>query len=387
VSTTEAARKQNADVLLAELRRRRSAKWSVYPPDVLPAWVAEMDFELAPPVKAALREAIERDDVGYAGGAYDGLKEAFAGFAQRRLGWPVDVEQVTLVPDVIVGIAEILRVVTEPGGGVVVNPPVYPPFFSTIAEVGRRVVEVPLDGAGALDLEGLERALAAGARAYVLCNPHNPTGRVATRAELVEIAELAARYDAWVLADEIHAPLVEPGVECVPFLTVSDAAADRSFAFSAASKAFNLPGLKAGLVVTASDGARAQAARMPFDLHYRAGLLGVLAGEAAFAHGDDWLDETLAVLRANRRLLGDLLAEQIPEARLTEAQATFLAWIDCRRLGLGDDPAAAFLQRGRVALSRGLDFGAPGAGHVRLNIGTPPVLVEEAVLRMAASLP
>jgi cystathionine beta-lyase len=172
----------------------------------------------------------------------------------------------------------------------------------------------------------------------------------------------------------------------VPFLTVSAAAAERGIAFSSASKAFNLAGLKAGLAVTASDTAGAQTARLPAELHYRAGLLGVLAAEAAFRDGDDSLDDVLRMLDDNRRLLGDLLDEHLPDVRYTPPEASFLAWLDCSALELGDDPAQVFLERGRVALSRGLDFGAEGAGHARLNIGTSPTLLAEAVRRMAAAL-
>jgi cystathionine beta-lyase len=160
------------------LLARGSAKYSTYPADVLPAWVAEMDFDLAPPVKAALRTAIENDDAGYLGARHDGLLEAFAAFAARRLGWKVDPSQVVACTDVMVGVEELLAVVTSPGDGVIVNPPVYPPYYADIAHAGRTVVRVPLDSEGALDLDGIDRAFAAGARALLLCNPHNPTGRV-----------------------------------------------------------------------------------------------------------------------------------------------------------------------------------------------------------------
>src|SRR6266536_5282159 len=200
-------------ISLEALRRRQSAKWRAYPDDVLPAWVAEMDFALAAPVKQALLATVGLDDCGYAW-RDPRLGEAFAGFAQRRWSWRVDPGRVGLVPDVMMGIAEVLGVLTEPGDGVVVNTPVYPPFFSTIAQVGRRVVEAPLargQGGFELDLDVVERALAACARAWLLCNPHNPTGRVLGRGELEAAVELAARHGAVVVADEIHAPLTLPG--------------------------------------------------------------------------------------------------------------------------------------------------------------------------------
>jgi cystathionine beta-lyase len=280
----------------------------------------------------------------------------------------------------MVGVEECLQVLTDPGAGVVIAPPVYPPFFADIRHAGREVVEAPLAG-GALDVAAIERAFEAGAQALLLCNPHNPLGRVWTRGELGAVADLAAEHGAWVISDEIHGPLALDGAY-TPFLEVSD----RAVALTSASKAFNLAGLKLGLIVTAGGEARDRVAKLPLDLHWRSGYLGAIAAEAAFRDGDEWLDGVLATLDDNRRLLGELLASQLPDVRYEPPQASFLAWLDCRALGLGDDPAAAFLERGRVALSRGLDFGAQGAGYARLNLGTEPELVEEAVTRMAAAL-
>jgi cysteine-S-conjugate beta-lyase len=352
------------------LLARGSDKWTAYPPDVLPAWVAEMDFALAPPVKAVLLDAVERDDLGYVGRT-EGMLDAFAGFAARRLGWHVDVAQVALVTDVMVGIQELVRELTEPGDAVILNTPAYPPYFR---ELRRPLVEVPLLDDGALDIEGIDAAFAAGARAMVLCNPHNPTGRVAPRSELEALAGVADAHRAWVIADEIHAPLTFPGETFVPWLTV----APHGVALTSASKAFNLTALKLGLIIGEP------VERLSDDLRDHAGYLGVLAAEAAFRDGDQWLDETLAVLRENHARLPSLLPDGIVVP--VPAQASFLTWLDCRGAGLGDDPAAAFLERGRVALYSGLHFGAPGAGYARLNVGTTPELLEEAVRRLAAAL-
>jgi len=363
---------------LTILRRRRSSKWVEHPPDVLPAFVAEMDVALAPPVRAALHEAIELGDLGYAEPA--GLFEAFAGFAQRRLGWAPRSDRLRLVPDVMAGIVEALRVLTEPGDGVVITPPVYPPFFDGIPEAGRRVVEVPLAD-GELDLDGLDRAFSDGARAFLLCNPHNPTGRVPERARLEAVAELAERRGALVLSDEIHAPLTLPGARHTSFGALGDR---RCVVLSSASKAFNLAGLKCALAVAGSDDVARQLDRLPPELRFRAGILGVTGSQAAFEHGDAWLDELLAALDLNRRRLAELLREHLPAVGYRPPEASYLAWLDCRALGRGDDPAAAFLERGRVALAAGHEFGAPGRGFARLNIGTSEELLAEAVVRMAA---
>jgi cystathionine beta-lyase len=339
-----------------------------------------MDFPLAAEVAAALHAAIDRHDLGYSPPRVEALSAAFAGFARRRLGWDVDREQVTLAPDVMAGLIELCRVLVPPGGRVAYAVPAYPPFIFELPQAGVELVPVPLG-----DLAALEAALAGGVRALVLSSPHNPTGRVPERGVLERIAELCAAHEAWVLADEIHAPLVLDGATHTPWLEVSDAAREWGIALTSASKAFNLAGLKAAVIVSASDRARDAVRRLP-PLSDRAGLLGVIAGEAAFAHGDRWLDAVLAQLSANRALLGERLRAELPAIAWSPPQATYLAWLDCRALGLGDDPARAFLERGRVALSRGLNYGDAGAGFVRLNFGTSPEHVAEIIRRMAAAV-
>jgi len=369
---------------LATLAARRSDKWQ-QPPGVIASTIAEMDFALAPPVAEALHRAVDRHDLGYAPAVPRGLSDAFAEFAARRLDWRVDPEQVTLVPDVMVGLIELSRVLAGPGGAVAFATPGYPPFFRDLPQAGLEIRTLPLGGDGALDLAALDAALAGGVRVLILASPHNPTGRVLPRDELERIAETCAARDAWVLADEIHAPLLLGGARHTSWLEVSEAARERGIALTSASKAFNVAGLKTALVVTASAGARAAVARLP-PLSDRCGLLGVVAAEAAFADGDAWLDAVLDQLASNRALLGERLAAELHGVAWTPPEATYLAWLDCRRLALGDEPGAAFLERGRVALSRGLDYGRPGAGFVRLNFGTSPELVRETVRRMAAAL-
>jgi cystathionine beta-lyase len=369
---------------LERLRLRRSAKWARYPADVLPAWVAEMDFPLAEPVRVALAEAVELDDTGYAWPEAIGLGEAFAEFAWRRLRWEVDPVRVSPANDVVGALTAVLRELTEPGEAVVVNTPVYHPFFSIVEEVGCELVEAPLRE-GELDPEGIAAAFAAGARALILCSPHNPSGGVPSREQLTAIAEAAAEHGAWVLADEIHAPLTLPGAEHVPYLAVSAKAAERGIAFSSASKTFNLAGLHCAQIVTASDAAAAVVEALPFGATH-CGHLGAIASVAAFRDGGGWLDAVLAVLDHNRRLLGELLAEQLPEVGCTPPRAGYLAWLDLRAFDLGDDPSEPLLERGRVALNPGPAFGPPGTGFARLNIGTSPALVEEAVSRIASAV-
>jgi cystathionine beta-lyase len=370
------------ELSLERLRRRRSAKWSRYPGDVLPAWVAEMDFPLAAPVKRALLEAIEADDCGYPDPAE--LGESFAEFALRRHGWEVEPAAVSPSPDVVGALTAVLKEVASPGERVILNTPVYHPFFAVIEEAGCELAEAPLAGTE-LDVEGIDRAFAAGARALILCSPHNPTGSVPSRAALEAVAASAARHGAWVLADEIHASLTLPGYAHVPFLTVSDAARRCGVAFWSASKAFNLAGLRCAEIVTASEEAAAAIERLPVSATH-CGHLGAIGSVAAFREGDGWLDAVLAVLDHNRALLGQLLAERIPEVGYEQPRAGYLAWLDFRQLGLGPDPADPILERGRLALSPGPQFGPQGGGFARLNLGTSPALVEEAVARICRAV-
>ena len=370
----------------AELAMRKSHKWRTYPPDVLPAFVAEMDFTVAEPIAQAVRDALAIGDTGYPDKGE--LGEAFASFAADRLGWTLNPDWVFAVPDVMTGIAEVLTAITPHGSGVVICPPVYGPFFFRLGFLGRRVVEAPLrrraDGCYDLDLDALDQALASpGVSAFLLCSPHNPMGRIWSRAELQAIADLVARHGVQLLVDEIHAPLTLPGARFVPFATVDHEMAGRAYIFSSASKGWNIAGLKCGVAV----GGSAAAADL---LHERwdallASHLGVLASVAAFNGARDWLDAVVAQIDRNRVLLGELLQDQLPEVGYVPGSASFLAWLDCRDLHLAD-PAAVFLERGRVALSPGTFFGSPGTGFARLNIGTSPDLLTEAVERMAVAV-
>jgi len=372
---------------LETLRQRTSMKWRTYPPDVLPAFVAEMDFDLAAPIVEAVGAALAIGDCGY--GHKGRLGEAFAAFAGKRLRWPADPARVYAIPDVMTGVAEVVQAVTPPGSGVVINPPVYPPFFYRLRFAERRVVEAPLrrgdGGRYDLDLDALEAALAAeDVRAYLLCSPHNPAGRVWSRDQLMAVADLCQRHAAVLLIDEIHAPLALAGAEHVPFLSLDHEMTERAVAFTSASKAWNIPGLKCGVAIAGSPDLAAV-----LDERWEAllaGQVGVLASIAAFEQSLPWLDALLAQLHENRTLLARLLADHLPAVAYVPPEASFLAWLDGRALGLGDDPAAAFIKRGRVALSPGPGFGPQGNGFVRLNIGTSPELITEAVRRMAAAI-
>jgi cysteine-S-conjugate beta-lyase len=368
------------------LRERRSEKWALYEPDVLSLTIAEMDFAIATPIRDALVATIGRSDLGYAVPAPRALSAALVAFAQRRLSWSIDPEQVVVVPDVMLGLVELCRMLAAPGEAVGFATPAYPPFFRELAIAGLRLVEVPLRSDGAIDLDALDAALSDGLRAFVLANPHNPTGRVLPRSELEAVAERCAAHETWVLADEIHAPLVLPGATHVPWLEVSDAARRFGVSLTSASKAFNLAALKTAFIVTAGDQARSLVTRIG-PQHDHASLLGEIAAEIAFRDGDDWLDAVISQLERNRAQLQTDLAAQLPQIHWHPPQATYLAWLDCTALNLGPDPAEVFLKRGRVALGAGVNYGSTCAGHVRLNFATSPAHLADAVARMRATLP
>jgi cysteine-S-conjugate beta-lyase len=369
---------------LDELRARHSLKWRAHGPDVLPVWVAEMDATPAPGVVAELERIARTGDTGYAWGT--DYPRALRAFAADRWGWDIEVARTVLLPDVMRGSAELLRLVTEPGAAVVVNPPVYPPFFAFIRHIGRRVVHAPLGDDGRLDLAVLDAAFgdatAQGTRgaAYLLCSPHNPTGTVHTEDELRGVARLATTHGVRIVADEVHAPLTLPGATFVPLLALPEAQA--AFAVHSASKGWNLAGAKAAVGI-AGDDAGDDLDRLLPEVTHGASHLGVRTHTAALTEDGPWLDAVVAAIAARRRLLADLLGEHLPEVAYRPGDATFLAWLDCRRLGLGDDPAAVFLERGRVACTPGVDFGPGGHGHVRLNLATSAAILREAVARLA----
>jgi cystathionine beta-lyase len=370
-----------------QLRQRSSTKWRSYPPEVLPLFVAETDYELAPAITEILTRAVRLGDTGYTP-PEPGIREAFVGFAQRRFGWTVDPSRVHWTGDVMMGVVEILRRVIAPGDRVVVMTPVYPPFFDTVEEAGGVVERVPLartESGWRIDLRGVEAALAGGATAVLLCNPHNPTGTAHTHADLAALAELAARFDATVVSDEIHGPLAHAGHAFTPFLNVSATAAEVGYAVTSASKTFNLAGLKCAVMVAGGPAQEEVLRSFPAEVEWRTGLFGALANVAAYApESDAWLDSLLAALGENRALLADLLAQHLPRARFLPPDAGFLAWVDVSAYEWGDNPAPTLRREAKVALHHGPLFGEEGIGHVRINFGCSPDVLREAVERMGA---
>lgn len=363
---------------------RSSLKWTRYPADVLPLFVAEMYFPVSERVQDAIVERVRASDLGYIDSAGP-LAGVFTEFARARWGWTLDVSAVRVATDVSVGIVETLRYAVESHSEVVVTSPVYPPFFELVEEAGHRWVDVPMVervGGWELDLDGIERALRAGARAVLLCNPHNPLGVVHPRETLERLAALAATYDAIVISDEVHGPLTYAGTEFVPFLSV--AKGTRAVCVTSASKAWNLAGTKCALVIATDQRARAAVDRFPIEVANRASILGLHANIAAY-QDLEWLDATIAKIMRNDALLADLLRRRLPLVHYRRPKAGYLGWLDFRDLGLGLDPAERILQEARVALNSGPTFGTAGRGHARINLACQPSVLEEAIDRMAAA--
>ncbi len=389
--TTTAAPPPGADLLRDltddEARRALPAKWGMAAPDVLPAWVAEMDFALAAPILEALQEAVAAGMTGYPRFERGGdLGEAYAGFAARHFAQTVDPEQVLPVVDVTAGVRLAIDVLSEPGP-LVMPLPAYHPQLDLASVTGRARVDLVVDPDAAraeLDLDRLDRHFAEGARTLLLTQPHNPWGRVFTRSELEGVRDVVVRHRARVVSDEIHAPLVLPGAEHVSYLAI-EGTADHAVVVTAASKAFNTPGLRCAQIVTADPATRDRLGRVPFLRNDSWSPLGVVGAVAAYTRGDPWLGALLDRLAAQRTLLGTLLAEQLPAARMRPLEGTYLAWLDLRGYG-HDDPAARILERGRAWVSPGHDFQPGLPGHVRLNIATSPDRLTEVIRRMAAAL-
>jgi len=374
---------------LPELDRLRSltcAKWNWFDADVLPAWVADMDLPPAPIAVDAVRALTERGDFGYNFSAHGCLPDAYAAWETRHHGWTPDPARTRLFCDVLQAVDVALWLNTKPGDGVVIFTPVYPPFFPAITGGGRRVIDCPLRPDGwRLDAQALRDAIDQRTTAILMCNPHNPTGRAFTPDELTAVAEVAAERDLMVISDEIWADLVFAPAKHIPFASLSDDAAARTVTISAASKAFNLAGLRCAVAHIGSDELFAAFEALPRHLLGGPSSPGAAATLAAWTDGEAWLDETRGYLMAMRDRALARLAAEIPEVRVVSPEATYLMWLDFTALGLGDDPAAWLLEHARVGLSAGPDFGPHGAGFARLNFATTQGILDELIDRIVGA--
>ncbi len=379
---------------LAQLLTHHSEKWRGFDRDVLPLPVAEMDFPISEPIKKTLLDMVSKSDLGYLGLVPE-LPAGFAKFASERWGWDVDTSQVRVAADVGVAVVEVLRVFTKPGDTILINSPVYQNFYNWMNETHLEKIDVPFTRTGdesfdknpwELDWDAVEKVYASGLKVHLMCSPHNPLGRVYSRDELTRVAEMAKKYGVLVISDEIHAPLTYKGSEFIPFLSLNETAREVGLAVTAASKGWNIAGLKCAIIVSQNDAINEQLKKLPIAVHFRASILGAFASASAFADSGIWLDSVIKQLDQNRLMIKELLTAKLPSVRYHIPQNSYLAWLDLEALNLGENPADTLLAKGRVAFNPGHTYGAQCSQYVRLNFATSPAIISEAINRIVRTV-
>ena len=374
---------------LIDRRGTHSDKWQKYGPDVLPLWIADMDFQSPEPVIRALRERVEHGVFGYLAFEQPEFHELFADRLLKRYNWRVSPDAVVLIPGVIPGFNVAGRVLAAPGDGLILQTPVYPPILRAASSIGLTREEAPLarrpDGSYAPDLDAFAAAIRERTRFFLLCNPHNPVGRVFSRDELTRLAEVCLRRDLAIVADEIHCELTLDGQRHTPIASLAPEISERTITLMAPSKTFNLAGLKCSVAIIPNAALREKFVAGRVDLVQTVNVLGYAAAFAAYRDGQPWLDELLRYLEANRDFVVEYVRARLPGVAVAPPEATYLAWLDCRNAGpAAPDPFTFFLEKARVALSDGALFGA--GGFVRLNFGCPRSILTEALDRMSRAL-
>lgn len=374
------------------MRARRGIKWHKFPDDVLPAWVADMDFSVPEPVQRAIRRVVEQQDYGYPWRApEDSLEVAFANRMRQRFGWDIGPERTLPVADLVQAVVAGIVAFSEPGDGVVLQTPIYPPFLAAIDGTKRCRVVNPLVDDGTrfvLDVEGLRRVVDDRTRILLVCSPHNPTGRAFEREELEALGRLAVERDLVIICDEIHCDLVYPGRRHIPMGTLGEEIAARVVTINSATKGFNIAGLRCGVMHFGSQALYERFRRSVADrILGQVSIIGLDATVTAWRDGQPWLDEVMVRLEKNRDRVAAWAAEQAPGIRHHAPEATYLAWLDCNGLGLpGPSAQEFFLNEARVGLNPGEDFGLGGEGRVRLNFATSADILEQILERMGAAI-
>ncbi|PYO15457.1 MAG: putative C-S lyase [Candidatus Rokuibacteriota bacterium] len=376
---------------LVDRRHTDSSKWQKYGPDVLPLWVADMDFQSPEPVIRALRERVEHGVFGYLALEQPEFHELFADRLLKRYGWRVSPDAVVIIPGVIPGFNVAGRILAAPGDGLILQTPVYPPILRAASSIGLTREEAPLarraDGRYEVDLDAFSTAIGERTRFFLLCNPHNPVGRVLTRDDLMSLAQICLRRGLAIVADEIHCELTLGGRRHTPIASLDPEIADRTITLMAPSKTFNLAGLKCSVAVIPNAALREKFVSGRIDLVQTVNVFGYTAAFAAYRDGQPWLDELLRYLEANRDFVTEYVRTRLPGVAMFPPEATYLAWLDCRNAsGASRDPFTFFLENARVALNDGTLFGSGGAGFVRLNFGCPRSLLAKALDRMREAL-
>lgn len=380
---------------IIDRRQSDSVKWATGKvfgdPEVLPLWVADMDFRAPQPVVDALHQRVEHGVYGYMIRP-DSLYQAVIQWLNRRHGWSIEKEWLLVNPGVVPAINLALQAFTQPGDKVIVQPPVYYPFFSSIQNNGRQMIENQLveeNGYYHMDFDTLERQMCdPRARMLILCSPHNPVGRVWTHEELTRLAELCVKHQILLISDEIHHDLVFKPASHMSIASLSPEVARNTITLLAPSKTFNLAGFHTSLAVISDERLRQRfnAVQDSIGVGYTTSF-GALAMETAYAQGEDWLEQVLVYMQGNLDFLASFLAERLPQVRLRQPEGTYLAWLDFRALGLSQSELnLRLLKQAKVGLNDGAIFGAGGQGFQRMNLGCPRVILQQALERMAASL-
>jgi cystathionine beta-lyase len=371
---------------LDRLRSLTGLKWTRHGPDVLPAFVADMDLDPCDVVKDAMVAMIERGDLGYQTTLHEDLLSEFARWFDDEHGASLPVAELRPYAGVMTGVEAAMVAASRPGDGVAVFTPIYYPFLDSIRDAGRRIVDVPLGEGWRLDADRLADTIDADTRVVLMSQPHNPVGRVFDRDEIGAFADVVIEHDLLVVSDEIWADLAHPPHRHLPLVVADPRLRDHTVTLGSASKSFNISGLRCAVGHVGHPGLRAALDALPTHLPGGPSTLGLAATVAAWRHGRDWLADTRALLTANRDHLAERLAAEAPAIRFDPPEATYLAWLDMAACGLGDDPAAVVLEHGGVALSSGPPFGAPDRGFARLNFATTPDILDQLIDRVVTAL-
>lgn len=372
-----------------------SVKWNAYDADVLPLWVADMDFLSPEPVLQALHQRVSHGVFGYPilqnrSGEGGELRQVLVQRMQRLYGWKIQPDDLLFLPGVITGLNQACQMAVVPGSAVLIQTPVYPPFLRMASNAGTVQQEMELTrttaGGYEIDFETFEAAITPHTRLFTLCNPHNPVGRVFRRDELEQIAEICFRHDLLICSDEIHCDLLFNGCQHIPIASLDPQVASRTITLMAPSKTYNIAGLHCSFAIITNPELRAQFLHAGRELTPGVNLLGQVAALAAYRDGQEWLDQLLPYLEVNRDFLHHFVTHQMPQLKMVKPEGTYLAWLDCRQAGIEGSPYEFFLRQARLGLNEGAAFGRGGEGFVRLNFACPRSVLAEALFRMKAAL-
>lgn len=366
-----------------------SIKWRLFDPSVLPMWVADMDFKTPDVVTQALQERISEGVFGYAG-EVDGLKDAIIERLDTKYAWRIKPEDILFLPGVVNGFNLVMQALGQPGTGLLIQPPVYPPFFSAGENANMISVQSKMVLGDSqryeIDWDDFEQASARNVSMFLLCNPQNPLGRVFEADELSRMAKICLSKGIMICSDEIHCDLIYSGHHHIPIASLDSEIAMNAVTLMAPSKTFNIPGLGFSFAIVQNKELHKRINQAQKGLISHANIMGMVAARAAYQKGWPWLSELLDYLEVNRNFLAKTVTELLPGVQMTIPQGTYLAWLDCSQIGIENDPCKFFLEKAKVGLNDGRTFGSGGEGFVRLNFGCPKSLLQEGLNRMRAAL-